>query len=85
MGNKGLREQILTAKSADEVAQLISTGQTYGFASRRTRNGWKSASRRTLAWLKGEKVSAPVEVVQEEVEHVTKKRGNKKKLNPAVV
>lgn len=81
MAKQGLRETILNAASAESITELLNTGAGFEFASRKTRNSWKSAGRRRLAALKGEKPVA--QVVQEEEEIVTtkKKRGNKKKLN----
>ena len=80
MSKQGLRETILSAKSAESITELLKVGSTFEFASRKTRNSWKSAGRRRLAALKGEK---PVAEVSEESEEVVatskKKRGNKKK------
>ena len=83
--SKGLRQQILSAKTAEAATQLLEVGKTYEFASLSTRNGWKNAARRVTAWLKGEKPVAVEQVEQEEVDDSPKKkRGNKKKLNPVV-
>lgn len=83
---QGLRQQILTAASAEVINELLTTGKTYGFASRKTRNSWKNASNHRMHALKGTKAAAPVvvEVNEDEAVAPTKKRGNKKKLNAVV-
>ena len=77
----GLKQQILSAKSIEEVQQLLNTGKTYEFASQSTRNSWRNAGRRATAYFKGEKYIAPVSVDEQVEVTVTpkKKRGNKKK------
>jgi len=82
--SKGLRQKILTAQSVEAVNQLLEVGKTYEFASRKTRNSWKSAARRVAAYLKGEKPVAVAPVEQEEIVTPKKKRGNKKKENAIV-
>ena len=83
---QGLRQQILAAASVEAITELLNTGKSYEFASRSTRNGWKSAARRKTAWLKGEKPVAVATPVQEEVADTPKKkRGNKKKVSAVVV
>ena len=42
----GLRQQILSATSEEEVTKLIAEGKTYEFASIQTRNSWKNAANR---------------------------------------
>lgn len=78
---QGLRQQILTAPSVENITELLDTGKTYEFASNTTKNGWKNAARHRLAALKGEKVVAVIAPQEEEVVDASpkKKRGNKKK------
>lgn len=47
----GLREQIKNAKSEAEIAELVSKGKTYEWASDRTKNSWKSTSKFRIAEL----------------------------------
>lgn len=83
--SKGLRQQILSAPSVEVITQLLKVSNTFEFASRSTRNGWKNAARRKTAWLKGEKPVAVAQVEQEEVDDAPKKkRGNKKKVSAVV-
>ena len=56
---QGLRQRILSATSEAEVVKLVKEGEAYEFASRKTRNSWKSAGRRALKT----KAPAPSEVV----------------------
>lgn len=69
----GLRQKILRASSEEEVTKLLAEGKTYEFASRKTRNSWKTASERRL---KGAAYK-PKSVEDEEVPE--KKRKHKKK------
>ena len=67
---QGLRQKILAATSEDEVTKLLEVGKGFEFASRKTRNAWKSAARRAL----NQKAPVPVEVEQEEAPKKTRKR-----------
>ena len=82
-----LKQQILSAASAEAVDELLNTGKTYKFASDSTRRAWNISAKRRVSALKGEKaVAVPVATISGEVEEKApkKRRGNKKKLNPAV-
>jgi len=69
--SQGLRQRILSVTSEAEVVKLMEDGKTYEFASRKTRNSWKSAARRALK----QKAPAPVEAVEgEPVKKAYKKR-----------
>lgn len=70
---QGLRQQILAATSEDEVTKLLEVGKGYEFASRKTRNSWKSAARRAL----NQKAPAPTEEVEQEA--APKKNRKRKK------
>lgn len=67
---QGLRQQILAATSEDEVTKLLEAGKGYEFASRKTRNSWKSAARRAL----NQKAPTPVEEVEQEAPKKNRKR-----------
>jgi hypothetical protein len=77
---QGLRQQILTATSDKNIAELLNTGKTYEFASDKTKNSWKNAARRKLS-TKSNDVVVTAAPQEEEVIDTTpkKKRGNKKK------
>lgn len=47
----GLREQIKSAGSENEIVQLLANGRTYEFASDRTKNSWKSTAKFRIAEL----------------------------------
>jgi deoxyribose-phosphate aldolase len=42
----GLRQRILSAASAEEVTKLMDEGNTYEFASVKTKNSWSHAAKR---------------------------------------
>lgn len=72
----GLREQIKTATSESEVTTLLSKGQTYEFASDRTKKSWKSTAKLKLAELSS---NDPAQSPEKSVEtKKTKTKTNKK-------
>lgn len=84
---QGLRQKIQAAASAEAINELLNTGKTYEFASRKTRNSWKHASNHRMHELKGTKAVAQVVVEvneDESLESPKKKRGNKKKENAVI-
>lgn len=78
MSTIGLKQQILGAKSEEDIALLLKQGAGYDMASDTTRRSWKRAAKRRSASLRGVKLE--VEVPVEEVEETTKKRVKKKKI-----
>lgn len=69
----GLRQKILAASSEEEVSKLLAEGKTYEFASKETRNSWKTAAERRLKGAKYVPKSNDAEELPE------KKRKHKKK------
>lgn len=55
----GLREKIASATSEQEIVKLLKLGNSYEFASARTRASWKNTGYRVLENLK--KVDKPTE------------------------
>lgn len=55
----GLREKIAKAGSEQEIAKLLKIGNTYEFASTRTRASWKNTGFKVLENLKN--ISQPTE------------------------
>ena len=78
----GLKQQILSAPSADAINALLAEGETYEFAAPATQRSWNRAAKVRLSKLKGEKAPEPVAPTYAEPVAPKKKRGNKKKLNP---
>ena len=74
----GLREQIKNAKSEAEIAELISKGKTYEWASDRTKSSWKSTSKFRIAELSN---SIPAQTAPVDATHPKKvaKKNVKKK------
>jgi hypothetical protein len=73
----GLRQQILSAQTEEEVVALVKQGATYEHASPKTKQSWRLASTRTLASHRGVKVEAK-QAVEEPVEAPKKKKAKKK-------
>lgn len=48
----GLREKIAVATSEQEIVKLLKVGNTYEFASSRTRSSWKNTAFKVLQKLK---------------------------------
>ena len=69
----GLREKIANATSEQEIVKLLKLGNSYEFASARTRASWKNTGYRVLENLK--KVDKPTE---EKSETKSKSKKNKK-------
>ena len=69
----GLREKIANAASEQEIVKLLKLGNSYEFASARTRASWKNTGFRVLENLK--KVDKPTE---EKSETKSKSKKNKK-------
>jgi len=69
----GLREKIANATSEQEIVKLLKLGNSYEFASARTRASWKNTGFRVLESLK--KVDKPTE---EKSETKSKTKKNKK-------
>ncbi len=69
----GLREKIANATSEQEIVKLLKLGNSYEFASARTRASWKNTGFRVLENLK--KVDKPTE---EKSETKSKSKKNKK-------
>jgi hypothetical protein len=80
----GLKQQILSAPSAEVINTLLAEGKTYEFAAASTQRSWARAAKVRTAQLKGEKAPEPVAPTYAEPVAPKKKRGNKKKLNPVV-
>ena len=52
MGAQPLKQQIINATSGREIDELLATGETYEFASKKTRQAWRNAAARRRAELK---------------------------------
>jgi len=50
-----LRNQILEAKSEEEVKELLEKGKTFKYASEKTRRKWDKAAKSTIKVLRKEK------------------------------
>ena len=72
----GLREQIKTATSESEVTALLSKGQSFEFASDKTKKSWKSTAKFKLAELSSNDVSQTPEksVESKKVKNKTNKK-----------
>jgi hypothetical protein len=46
MSEKGLRERILAASSSGAIDQLLTEGEVFLYAAKRTRSSWKHAAAR---------------------------------------
>lgn len=72
----GLREKIAAATSEQEIVNFLKTGNTYEFASPRTRISWKNTAYRVINKLKN---TQSVEEVNNTDKKVLKSKNKKVK------
>ena len=74
----GLKEKIAHAETEAEVINLLASGQTFNYASPRTKLSWKHAAQRRIRHLQAT-VEQPTSTEQSAAS--TKKKSNSKKTS----
>lgn len=70
----GLRQQIKNAGSEEEINKLVSTSETYLYASDRTKNSWNSTTKNRIRELSTQDSEQPAPSKTSPVKKSSKKK-----------